>query len=255
VHFAARSLVAESVERPRLYFEQNVGGTLALLDGMRRAGVTCIVFSSSAAVYGNRDLPLLDESLPLAPEHPYGLSKAMMESLLREACAEGFAAIALRYFNAAGAHGARGEDHRPESHLVPRLCAHLLGRLPDLAIHGSDYPTPDGTAIRDYVHVYDLARAHALALEALRPGELRVVNLGSGQGQSVREIVEAAARISGRPLSPQPGPRRAGDPARLVASNARAAELLGWRPQISTPQRILADAWQWHADHPDGYAD
>ncbi len=252
LHFASLSLVGESFAHPRRYIGDNVAGAVALLAAMEARGVRRLVFSSSAAVYGAPDVPLIDEDQPLAPVNPYGHSKAMVETLLREeARARGLSVLALRYFNAAGADGPHGEDHRPETHLVPRLCAHLLGRLPDFAVHGSDFPTADGTAIRDYVHVADLARAHALALEALEPG-MEVLNLGTGIGASVREVLTTAARIAGREVAVPTGPRRAGDPPRLVASYRRAQTRLGWAPTRDLAQ-ILCDALAWHEAHPEGY--
>lgn len=254
VHFAARSLVGESVREPRAYFRANVGGTLALLEGMAAAGVSRLVFSSTAAVYGDPGVEIIDEGCAIAPVNPYGHSKAMVERVLaEEARAAGLSTVALRYFNAAGADGPRGEDHEPETHLLPRLCAHLLGRLEDFEVYGDDYPTPDGTAIRDYIHVLDLADAHALALERLGEPGFDALNLGTGRGASVREVVEVASRVSGRPLELRPGPRREGDPVRLVASRERASRRLGWEPGRSSLERILGDAWAWHQAHPEGY--
>ena len=255
VHFASLSLVGESVRQPRRYFQENVGAALALLEGLDRAGVHKFVFSSTAAVYGEPDVDVIDENTPLAPVNPYGHSKVMIERLLaEEARANGLAAISLRYFNACGADGARGEDHHPETHLIPRLCQTLLGELDDFQIFGQDHPTPDGTPIRDYVHVRDLARAHALALDALRVPGFEAINLGTGRGASVKEVLAAAERVTDRAVPVVVGPRREGDPPRLVASNRRARERLGWEPQESSMERILSDAWQWHQAHPGGYA-
>ncbi len=265
VHFASLSLVGESMQEPRRYFRENVGAALALLDGMDRVGVKRLVFSSTAAVYGEPDVPVITEDTPLRPVNPYGHSKVMIERVLaEEARANGLAAIALRYFNACGADGPRGEDHEPETHLIPRLCQMLLGELQDFRVHGDDHPTPDGTPVRDYVHVRDLAAAHALALEALggagaaggtgTPG-FEAINLGTGHGASVREVLAAAGAVTGREIPVRVGPRREGDPPRLVASNARARERLGWQPECSGIERILSDAFAWHREHPQGYAE
>lgn len=254
VHFASLSLVGESVREPRRYFQENVGAALALLAGLDRAGVRKLVFSSSAAVYGEPDVDVIDEHTPLVPVNPYGHTKVMIERILaEEARANGLAAISLRYFNACGADGPRGEDHHPETHLIPRLCRTLLGRLDDFQVFGEDHPTPDGTPIRDYVHVRDLARAHARALDALQTPGCEAINLGTGHGASVREVIAAAERVTGRAVPLVVGPRRAGDPPRLVASNRLAHERLGWQPQESSMERILSDAWQWHQAHPHGY--
>ncbi len=247
VHFASLSLVGESVRHPRRYFRENLGSALALLDGMDRAEVKRLVFSSSAAVYGDPQVEVIEEDIPCRPVNPYGMTKWMIENILaEEARAGGLSAMALRYFNACGADGQWGEDHHPETHLIPRLCEALLGRRDDFVIYGEDYPTPDGTAIRDYVHVLDLAQAHVRALEKLEEPGLTVLNLGTGEGASVREVVEAARSVSGLPFAPPVGPRRPGDPARLVASNRRAHALLGWTPRHSSLERILHDALRWH---------
>lgn len=256
IHFASLSLVGESVLHPRRYFRENLGAAIALLDAMSRVGVSRLVFSSSAAVYGEPEVEIIDEAQPTRPVNPYGQTKRIVEEILaEEARANGLSAIALRYFNACGADGPRGEDHDPETHLVPRLCAHLLGRLDDFQVYGDDYPTPDGTAIRDYVHVRDLARAHALALDALGGAGLRCVNLGTGVGASVRDVLASAGEVSGTALTVQPGARREGDPPRLVASRERAREELGWEPSESDLVTVLRDALAWHRAHPDGYAD
>jgi len=255
VHFAARSLVGESTRDPLTYFRANVGGTLALLEGMRDVGVSRLVFSSTAAVYGEPGVDVIDETTPLAPINPYGHSKAMVERILEEEARAGsLAAMALRYFNACGADGERGEDHRPETHLIPRLCAFARGALPEFRIHGGSHPTPDGSAVRDYVHVLDLARAHALAVECLEDPGFEALNLGSGKGASVREVLRAAEAVVERPLEVPEGPARAGDPARLVASRDRAGRRLGWAPELGL-DRSLADAWEWHRAHPHGVAE
>jgi UDP-glucose 4-epimerase len=248
------SLVGESVRRPLHYFRENLGSALSLLEGMAQAGVARLVFSSSAAVYGEPDVELIEEDCACEPVNPYGMSKLMIERILaEEARARDLSAIALRYFNACGADGERGEDHEPETHLIPRLCGALLGTRDDFKIFGDDYDTPDGTAVRDYVHVLDLASAHALALGALAEPGFEAINLGTGEGASVREVVAAACRVSDIDLRPEIGGRRAGDPPRLVASKERAAQRLGWIPEHSSLERILADAWAWHRAHPSGY--
>lgn len=251
LHFAARSLVPESMRDPLGYYESNVGGTVSLLRGMLARGVRRLVFSSTAAVYGEPDMMPIPESAPARPAHAYGGSKRAIEMLLEDAGrAHGVGSIALRYFNAAGASDRCGEDHRPETHLIPNL----LRATPEspLVLHGDDYPTPDGTCVRDYVHVADLARAHAAALEALGTGVCGGINLGSGRGQSVREIVAAARRVTGRTIPVRVGARRAGDPPQLVADIGRAAAVLGWQPEIGL-DAMLASAWRWHERHPRGY--
>jgi len=255
VHFAARSLVGESMQQPLPYWRVNVGGTVALLGRVALGGARRCVLSSSAAVYGEPAAVPIPESAPLAPVNPYGRTKVAMEGVLADAAvAHGLGAVALRYFNAAGAADGLGEDHEPESHLIPRLLRSLLDPAVEFRLLGDDYPTPDGTCVRDYVHVQDLAEAHALALEwAERPG-FTAINLGNARGHSVREVVAAAAEVAGRPITPVIAPRRPGDPAQLVASNALARELLGWTPGRSDIRVILADAWAWHSAHPRGYA-
>lgn len=258
LHFAADSLVAESMRLPLKYFGNNVHGMQVLLEAMIRHGVGRIVFSSSAAVYGEPESVPIDEDAPLRPGNPYGESKRIMESMMRwAAAAHGLRYVSLRYFNVGGAaaDGGIGEDHRPESHLIPLILQVALGKRPHITIYGDDYPTPDGTCIRDYVGVEDLVDAHMLALHHLeRGGESGVFNLGSEQGFSVREMVEAARRVTGHPLPVVMGPRRAGDPARLVASSRKVGEVLGWRPQQQIDD-IVASAWRWHTTHPDGFPD
>lgn len=256
IHFAALSLVGESMREPLKYFRENLSGAWSLLEGMHEARVVRLVFSSTAAVYGEPGVETIDESTPTVPVNPYGQSKLMIEQLIAEqARATGLGAICLRYFNACGAVGDLGEHHEPETHLIPRLCQHLKGRLADFQVFGTDHPTPDGTAVRDYVHVQDLAVAHALALDAIEPGACEAINLGTGDGVSVKEILAVAAEVTGRAADADAAPRREGDPPRLVASNARAAERLGWSPSNSAPEDILRSAWEWHAAHPDGYPD
>jgi UDP-glucose 4-epimerase len=243
VHFAARALVEESMRDPALYWRVNAGGSANLLEAMRVAGARAIVFSSTCAVYGVPGTLPITEDLPTAPVNAYGASKLAVDHMLRfEAAANGLAAISLRYFNVAGADRALGERHDPETHLVPRVLRAAAGIEPSIRIAGTDYPTPDGTAIRDYVHVRDLVRAHLLALEALEPGRHAVINLGSERGYSVREVIEAGARVTGRPVPSEEGERRPGDPPVLVASAERAANELGWRPEASL-EEMIADAW------------
>ncbi len=256
MHFAAFSLVGESVCDPLKYYRNNVAGTLALIERVAAGGAGCFVFSSSAAVYGEPAMMPIPETAPLNPVNPYGRTKLAMEWVLADAArSAGFPAVALRYFNAAGAVGRLGEDHRPESHLIPRLLGSVLQPELEFKIFGDDYDTPDGTCIRDYVHVADLAEAHLLALRwADQPG-FTAINLGTASGHSVRQIVEVASQVTGRPLDPPVGPRRPGDPPRLVASNELAGRLLGWQPGRSDITSIVADAWRWHREFPDGYGD
>ncbi len=235
LHCAARSLVGESIRDPARYFGENVAGGVALLDAARAAGVARVVFSSTAAVYGVPDTTPIPEGSPLAPINPYGESKRAFESALAwYGRAYGLRSVSLRYFNVAGATGTLGEVHDPETHLIPNVLAAVDGG-PALTVFGDDYPTPDGTCIRDYIHVADLAEAHLLALDATAPGDARtaeplVLNLGNGGGFSVREVLVAAESVTGRPVPHTIGPRRAGDPPVLVARASRAAEVLGWRP-------------------------
>ncbi len=252
IHFAALIEAGQSVITPLPFFHNNVAGTLALLDAMTAAGVSKLVFSSTAAAYGNRtDTPLLGEDLPRAPINPYGDSKAMVETVL-EACAaaHGLQAITLRYFNACGAdaEGRSGERHDPETHLIPLVLQAALGQRPDIKINGTDYDTPDGTCIRDYIHVSDLASGHVAAVGHLLardvPG-VTPINLGTGKGQSVRQVVEAVKRIAGRDFAVVEYPRRDGDPATLVADVARARAVLGWQARHSTLETIIRDAWNF----------
>ena len=254
VHLAANALVAESTKDPRKYFWNNVVGSLVLLDVMREAGVPTIVFSSSCATYGNPVRIPIEESHPQAPVNPYGESKLFVERVLRwygEACALRW--IALRYFNAAGADPEReiGEDHDPETHLIPLAIEAALGVRPSVEVYGTDYETPDGTAVRDYVHVMDLAEAHMQALGYLAEGGASgALNLGTGAGHSVREVIAAVVRISGRAVPVREMMRRPGDPPALVADGSRAGELLGWRPTYSDLDTIVTHAWQWHTHRP-----
>jgi UDP-glucose 4-epimerase len=250
MHFCARSLVGESVVKPYLYYGNNVANTLVLLAAMRDAGVDRLVFSSTAAVFGHPQAAAIDETHPTQPINPYGQSKLMVERILADAAqAYGLRSVALRYFNAAGAHPSAsiGEAHEPETHLIPNVLKAVLGQGPSLKVFGTDYETRDGTCVRDYVHVDDLASAHLLAIEylAVHEGAL-TFNLGNGEGFSVREVIAAAERVTGRPVPHEFAPRRAGDPATLVASSLRARDRLGWRPLVTQLDDILASAWQWH---------
>ena len=260
VHMAASCLVGESVTDPAKYYENNLVRSLTLLDQIRRHGVTGIVFSSSAAVYGDPvDLPIREEN-PTMPTNPYGETKLAFERALAWFHrAYGIRYASLRYFNAAGAHpdGDLGEDHEPESHLIPRLLQSVRDGGPATPVFGEDYPTSDGTCIRDYVHVVDLAEAHALAIEALEKGavDAESFNLGNGEGFSVKEVIETITRVTGTRPSTERAPRRAGDPAILVASATRAARRLAWKPAFSSLEEIVRTAWEWHRTHPDGYGD
>lgn len=256
VHFAAYAQVGESVSRPEVYWRNNVGGTLSLLRCMARQKVGHIVFSSTCAVYGETDGADITESMPKAPVSPYGETKLASEwALAAHARAHGLGATALRYFNAAGADpdGALGEDHDPETHLIPLAldAAALPGR--ELKVFGTDWPTPDGTCIRDYVHVSDLAEAHALALASSKPGVFRAINLGTGAGATVREVIDMVAGVTGRPVPHSAAERRVGDPCRLVAGYGLAGPELGWVPRFSDLRTIVSTAWEWRKRHPHGY--
>ncbi len=259
VHFAAYSLVGESMDNPRLYYHNNVNGTLNLLEAMLDCGVNKLVFSSTAAVYGEPKAIPIDESAPKQPTNVYGRTKLIMENVMADyAKAYGLRYIALRYFNACGADGVGdiGEDHQPESHLIPLVLQTCLGKRESIKIFGDDYPTADGTCIRDYVHVNDLATAHILALKALHKGAgSAVYNLGNGNGFSVKEIIETAERVTGITIKKEITPRRAGDPAVLVASSAKIIEELGWSPQYTDLKEVIASAWQWHRQHPNGFVE
>jgi UDP-glucose 4-epimerase len=256
LHFAAATIVPESVAEPARYFAINVGGTLNLLGAMVETGVRFFVFSSTAAVYGvPTELPVTEES-PTEPINPYGRSKLMVEQVLPwYDAAYGLRSAALRYFNVAGATERFGEDHQPETHVIPVALQVLLGQRDCFRVFGTDYPTPDGTAIRDYVHVVDLADAHILAIEALigEDRSLGAMNLGTTDGFSVREIVAAVERVTGRTLPVEYGPRRAGDPPALVAASTRARTVLGWHPNHSTLDEMVASAWTWLRRFPSGY--
>jgi len=257
LHFAASTIVPESVADPAGYFRNNLLGGFNLLEAVRTVGVRRIVFSSTAAVYGEpRSLPI-DEEQPTLPINPYGQSKLAVEQMLAAYDrAYGLRFAALRYFNVAGATEAHGEDHDPETHVVPVALQAVAGMRPAFAIYGTDYPTADGTAVRDYVHVVDLVDAHLVALDRLAAGpSLGAVNLGTKEGFSVRQVVEAVERVTGRPLPLREEPRRAGDPSALIADSTKARQLLGWSPQRSTLDQMVDSAWRWMERHPNGYDD
>lgn len=246
LHFAAFSQVGESVADPEKYWRNNVGGTMDLLAAMRDAGVRTLVFSSTAATYGEPRSTPLTESAETAPTSPYGASKLAVDHMISgEAAAHGLAAVSLRYFNVAGAYGSCGERHDPESHLIPLVLQVAQGKREAISVYGDDYPTPDGTCVRDYIHVADLAEAHLLALDAARAGEHLICNLGNGNGFSVREVIETVRKVTGHRVPEIAAPRRAGDPAVLVASAQTAIDRLGWRPGRSDLAGIVADAWQF----------
>ncbi len=257
VHFAASSLVGESVRQPADYYHNNVVKGLALLDAMVESGVLCMVFSSTAAVYGEPVEVPIPEEHPTVPTNPYGATKLALEGAMGwYGRAYGLRCTSLRYFNAAGADpsGEIGEDHDPESHLIPLVLKSAMGLIPHLEIYGTDYPTPDGTCVRDYIHVSDLAAAHALALDALASGTPSAVyNLGNGNGYSVLEVIKTAEEVVGRPIKVKYGPRRPGDPAALVASSRRIKNELGWQPRFADLKTIIETAWRWHSGHPAGF--
>jgi UDP-glucose-4-epimerase GalE len=258
MHFAAFSLVGESVADPAKYYHNNVAGTCSLLAGMRTAGVTKIVFSSTAATYGTPARIPISEQEPQLPINPYGFTKLVIEQSLRDhAKAYGWGYAALRYFNAAGAasDGTLGEDHDPESHLIPIVLQVALGQRPSVTMFGDDYETPDGTCIRDYIHVDDLATAHWSALQRLTPGVGLEMNLGTGRGYSVLEVIEACRAITGHPIPMVCGPRRAGDPAELVADSTLAQRELQWLPKYCSIESVVESAWKWHRAHPRGFDD
>lgn len=257
IHFAASSQVGESMEQPLKYYDNNLWGTTCLLESMVAHGVDRIVFSSTAAVYGEPErIPIL-EADKTEPTNCYGETKLAMEKLMGwTSRAHGLRYVALRYFNACGAHpsGAIGEAHNPETHLIPLILQVPNGQRTQVSIFGEDYPTQDGTCVRDYIHVCDLAQAHVLALDyLLAGGENNVFNLGNGVGFSVKEVLETARQVTGHPIPAQAAPRRAGDPAQLVASAERAKSILGWQPKYHRLETIVSTAWDWHKKHPNGY--
>ena len=259
IHFAAYSLVAESMKKPLKYFDNNTAGMIKLLEVMNEFDIKNIVFSSTAATYGIPEKMPIMESDPQDPINPYGESKLIMEKIMRWADeAYGTKFVALRYFNVAGAKpdGSIGEDHGPETHLIPIVLQVAQGKRDKLQIYGDDYNTPDGTNVRDYVHPFDLADAHILAVDHLRKGnESNAFNLGSSTGFSNLEIVEAARKVTGKEIPAEIAPRRGGDPDSLIASSDKAREILGWKPQFDNIERIIETAWAWHSSHPNGYDD
>lgn len=257
IHFAASSLVGESVEKPLMYYENNLLASHSLVSVMVEHGVKKIVFSSTAATYGEpKEVPISEDS-ETTPTNPYGETKLAMEKMFRWCDgAYGLKSISLRYFNAAGAHphGIIGEDHTPETHLIPIILQVALGQREHIGIYGDDYPTKDGTCIRDYIHVMDLANAHWLALEHLRKNDVSdVFNLGNGRGFSVKEVIETARTVTKHEIPAVVSPRRAGDPAVLIASSEKAQRTLGWKPKYNQLETIIETAWNWHKNNPDGY--
>ncbi|HEY1170686.1 MAG TPA: UDP-glucose 4-epimerase GalE [Verrucomicrobiae bacterium] len=253
IHFAAHALVGESMTNPAKYFRNNVANGLNLLEAAKENGVRKFVFSSTCATYGLPERVPMDESTPQKPVNPYGESKLMFEKMLlwyEQLHALEF--VAFRYFNAAGATARFGEDHRIETHLIPNVLKVALGQKEQCDIFGTDYPTPDGTCIRDYIHILDLAQAHILALQ---PGKRGFFNLGNGEGYSVREVIDTCQRVSGKSIKAVEKPRRPGDPPRLVAAATKAKTELGWNPKYPKLEQIVASAWQWHVQHPQGYGD
>ena len=255
VYYGGYIQAGASVRQPGRYFANNVGGCISILNAMLTYGVTRFVFSSSAAVYGEPDTAPIPEDAPIRPVNPYGESKAIVERMLPwYASRSGLRYVSLRYFNAAGATELRGEDHRPETHLIPTVLQVALGQRPTVPLYGTDYATSDGTCVRDYIHVSDLAAAHLLAL-AKTESESGVYNLGDGRGFSNREVIEVARRVTGQPIAVNERGRRAGDPAILVASYERARRELGWQPQVTGLEEIIESAWRWQRAHPRGYGD
>jgi UDP-glucose 4-epimerase len=253
IHFAAHALVGESMTDPAKYFRNNVARGLELLDATVEAGIKKFVFSSTCATYGPPDRVPMTEDLPQRPINPYGESKLMFEKMLKwYQEIHGLEFVAFRYFNAAGASEKFGEHHRIETHLIPNVLKVALGQAPQCEIYGTDYETPDGTCIRDYIHIIDLSQAHILALE---PGKKGFFNLGNGEGYSVREVIKMCEKVSGKPIPAIEKPRRPGDPPRLVASAQGAFSELGWKPKYPKLENIVATAWQWHKKHPHGYPD
>ena len=251
IHFAASALVPESMKNPGKYFRNNVGDTINLLNATVAAGIKKFVFSSTCATYGPPDRVPMAEDLPQRPISPYGESKLLVERMLRwYQELHGLEFVAFRYFNAAGASARVGEDHNPETHLIPNVLRVALGQLPHVEVYGTDYPTPDGTCIRDYIHVIDLSIAHILALQ---PGKSGFFNLGVGDGYSVREVVAACQKVTQRKIPVVEKPRRPGDPPKLVASADKARKEFGWTPKLSGIETIVRTAWEWHSKHPNGY--
>ena len=253
LHFAANAQVGESMVNPSKYFRNNVCNGLNLLDATVAAGVKKFVFSSTCATYGPPDRVPMTEDLPQRPINPYGESKLMFEKMLHwYEVIHGLEFVAFRYFNAAGASEKFGEHHRVETHLIPNVLRVAMGRAPSCDIYGTDYPTPDGTCIRDYIHIIDLAQAHMLALQ---PGKKGFYNLGNGDGYSVRQVINVCEKVTGKTIPTVEKPRRAGDPPKLVAGAQKAIRELGWKPEYPHLEQIVASAWRWHQAHPDGYPD
>jgi UDP-glucose 4-epimerase len=255
LHFAALALVAESVAHPERYHRGNFVATLNLVDAMRTHGVQRLVFSSTCATYGEPENVPITETEPAAPVNSYGNSKLAVDRMISDECrAHGLGAISLRYFNVAGASGQYGEDHEPETHLIPLILRAASGRTESVSVFGTDYPTRDGTAIRDYIHVEDLADAHILALDKIEPGRHEILNLGNGNGFSVREVIEAARAVTGADIEVVEEDRRPGDPPELVAASEKVRDVLGWTPRKPEIETMIADAWAWFQAHPDGYS-
>jgi UDP-glucose 4-epimerase len=253
MHFAANALVGESMTNPSKYFRNNFYGGINLLDAMVAVGCKRLVFSSTCATFGVPEQVPIDETIPQRPINPYGESKLMFEKALRWYDEiHGLKYVALRYFNAAGASETYGEDHRIETHLIPNILKVALGQKSHVEIYGTDYPTPDGTCIRDYIHILDLAQAHMLALNAQKSA---CYNLGTGGGTSVREVISACEKVTGKQIAVQEKPRRPGDPPRLIAASDKVRAELGWSPKFQEIEQIVANAWAWHVAHPEGYGD
>jgi UDP-glucose 4-epimerase len=256
LHFAALALVGESVEHPERYYRTNVCGTLNLLEAMVHSGVGRLVFSSTCAVYGQPDEVPISENASPNPTNAYGASKLAVDRMIGDFCtAHGLGAVSLRYFNVAGSSGRLGEDHEPETHLIPNILRAALGIQPNIQIFGTDYPTPDGTAIRDYIHIEDLSDAHLLALEGATESEHKIFNLGTGTGFSVREVIDAAREITTAQIAVDEGPRRPGDPPRLVAASEKVRAELGWNPRKTRLEDMIRDAWAFAQANPSGYSD
>jgi len=256
MHFAASAEVGESVRKPLHYYRNNVVNTVTLLEAMREHGVRSLVFSSTCATYGDPPATPITEDMPQTPINPYGRTKLAIEWAMRDcAAAWGLAGTALRYFNAAGAasDGRIGEDHDPESHLIPRVLGVALGLHADIKIFGTDYPTPDGTCIRDYIHVEDLGDVHRLAVESQQPGVFRCYNVGTGVGVSVQEVIQAARHVTGHAIPATPAPRREGDPPRLFAAASRIMGEFNWKPRYAAIERTIETAWNWHRANPQGF--
>jgi UDP-glucose 4-epimerase len=254
LHFATLALVAESVSNPERFWRGNVVGSLNLLDAMREHGIKRLVFSSTCATYGEPEEVPIHEQVPPKPVNAYGNSKLAVDRMISDECrAHGLGAVSLRYFNVAGSSGPHGEDHEPETHLIPLILRAAAGLRPTVSIFGTDYPTRDGTAVRDYIHVEDLGEAHILAIGATAPGLHQILNLGNGTGFSVREVIDAARRVTGRPIEVVEEDRRPGDPPQLVAASQKVRDVLGWTPRKPELEAMIADAWAWFQAHPEGY--